>query len=43
MLAYVLNEDPIDIDTEDDWQRLIKYFTSFDDYLNKKTETIVIL
>jgi len=35
MLAYILKEDPIDIDTEDDWNRLIKNFTSFDDYLKK--------
>lgn len=35
MLAYVLDEDPIDIDTEEDWRRLITSFDSFDSYLNK--------
>jgi N-acylneuraminate cytidylyltransferase len=36
MLAYILEEIPIDIDTEDDWQRLIQNFPSHDSFLNKK-------
>jgi CMP-N,N'-diacetyllegionaminic acid synthase len=36
MLAYILNENPIDIDTEEDWQRLIQNFTSFESYLKQR-------
>jgi len=36
MLAYVLEESPIDIDTEDDWQRLLNEFPSYESYLNNK-------
>ena len=35
MLAYVLEEDTIDIDTEEDWQRLINQYDSFEAYLKE--------
>jgi len=37
MLPYILDETPIDIDTEEDWQRLINNFPSYDSYLKIKT------
>lgn len=36
MLPYILDEIPIDIDTEEDWNKLITEFSSYDDYLGKK-------
>lgn len=37
MLAYILDEIPIDIDTEDDWQKILREFSSFESYLNQKS------
>ncbi len=36
MLSYILDEFPVDIDTEDDWNRLITQYSSYEDYLNKE-------
>jgi hypothetical protein len=33
MLPYILNEVPIDIDTEEDWNKLISEFSSYKAYL----------
>jgi CMP-N,N'-diacetyllegionaminic acid synthase len=38
MLAYILDEDPIDIDTEEDWQRLLREFPSFEAYLSQEIQ-----
>ncbi|MCK4888317.1 MAG: acylneuraminate cytidylyltransferase family protein [Candidatus Aminicenantes bacterium] len=37
MLPYILDETPVDIDTKEDWQRLIKTCSSYEAYLNQKT------
>lgn len=34
MLPYLLDEEPIDLDTETDWHRLIESFHSYGDYLD---------
>ncbi|MCJ7482510.1 MAG: acylneuraminate cytidylyltransferase family protein [Thermodesulfovibrionales bacterium] len=33
MLPYILNENPIDLDTEDDWSKLLSQYSSYDAYL----------
>ena len=33
MLPYVLDENPIDLDTEEDWEELIARYQSFEEYL----------
>jgi N-acylneuraminate cytidylyltransferase len=38
MLPYILDEIPIDIDTEEDWNKLITEFSSYEDYLEECEE-----
>jgi CMP-N,N'-diacetyllegionaminic acid synthase len=39
MLPYVLDEDPIDLDTEADWTDLLSRFSSYDAYLAAKNRS----
>lgn len=36
MLPYILDENPIDLDTEDDWSKLLSHYSSYDAYLAAK-------
>jgi hypothetical protein len=38
-LPYVLDEDPIDLDTEADWTDLLSRFSSYDAYLAAKNRS----
>jgi len=33
MPSYILDENPIDLDTEDDWSKLLSQYSSYDAYL----------
>jgi CMP-N,N'-diacetyllegionaminic acid synthase len=36
MLPYVLDECPIDLDTEEDWRKLLSRYSSYEDYLARE-------
>ncbi|MBN1472254.1 MAG: acylneuraminate cytidylyltransferase family protein [Syntrophaceae bacterium] len=38
MLPYILDENPIDLDTEEDWEELIARYQSFDEYLKENEQ-----